>query len=130
MEKVFKNFVLVLFLALTSMMTACGSDDEPNNLSNNSIIGTWSQTNDYGTIIDITFNSNQKGSIVYTYPSGSTSTEFFEYTYKVDSDGDATLNILSEECQLEGSYDVVITPNQLTLETWDNGHSVYRFKRK
>lgn len=134
MEKTLKKIVLLLALLITSaMFTSCSDDkNEPEQpIGNASIIGTWTQTNNYGVVIDITFNANKKGQIVYTHPSGTTNIEYFEYVFNIDTDGDAYLRVLSEDCQLEGSYDCYVTPTMLTLETYSsNGHIVYQFKRK
>lgn len=115
------------------MLTSCSddNDDNPAPTGNSSIIGTWTQTNTYGTVIDITFKSNKTGDILYSYKTGNSATENFEYVYTEDSDGDAYLRIISEDCQLTGSYDCYVTPSMLTLETYVSGKKVtYQFKKK
>lgn len=137
MEKLIKKSLLLFVSVLLSVAAASCSkdkDDEPGiDLQpgqTNDLVGTWTQTNSAGTIIDVTFNSNATGSVEYTYTTGSKNIEFFEYSYKTDSDGDKTVTILSDDCQLYGEYDVVITPSMLTLEGWSGGHVLYQFKRK
>lgn len=137
MEKLIKKSLLLFVTVLLSVAAASCSkdkDDEPGiDLQpgqTNDLVGTWTQTNSAGTIIDVTFNSNATGSVEYTYTTGSKNIEFFEYSYKTDSDGDKTVTILSDDCQLYGEYDVVITPSMLTLEGWSGGHVLYQFKRK
>lgn len=118
-------------LITAPMLSSCSDDDEDSPTGNSSIIGTWSQTNNAGTVIDIVFSPNKTGQINYKYTSGNSSTEFFEYVYTIDTDGDAYLRIVSEDCQLTGSYAVYITPNMLTLESYLNGSKVtYQFKKK
>lgn len=139
MKKMIKASVLLLVSVILSVsFSSCSKDDDDEpEVDGGSIgqvsgvVGTWSQTNSYGTVIDVTFSANNTGSITYTYPSGSQSVEFFEYKYKVDSDGDETINILSDDCQLAGEYDVVITPSMITLSGYSSsGYVVYQFKRK
>lgn len=137
MEKLIKKSLLLFVTVLLSVAAASCSkdkDDEPGiDLQpgqTNDLVGTWTQTNSAGTVIDVTFNANATGSVEYTFTTGSKNTEFFEYSYKTDSDGDKTVVILSDDCQLHGEYDVVITPTMLTLEGWSGGHVLYQFKRK
>lgn len=135
MEKLIKKSLLLFVSVLLSIASASCSkdkDDEPGiDLQpgqTNDLVGTWTQTNSAGTVIDVTFNANATGSVEYTYTTGSQSTEFFEYSYKSDSDGDKTVTILSDDCQLEGEYYVVITPTMLTMT--DRYGGTYPFKRK
>ncbi len=130
-----KNFkylsmILMSLLMCVSFVSCSDKDDEPGN--NSSIFGLWTQTNSYGTIIDISFSKDQTGMVKYTYPSGSTSTEYFEYVFTTDSDGYSYLRVISDDCQLVGSYDVVVTPSLLTLEKWVAGEGtvIYQFRRK
>lgn len=132
MKKIkFLSMILVSLLMCVSFVSCSDDkDDEPGN--NSSLYGQWTQTNDYGTVIDITFSANQTGMVKYTYPTGSTSTEFFEFVFTTDRDGDSYLRVISDDCQLVGNYDVYVTPTLLTLETYrsNEGKVVYQFKRK
>lgn len=124
MKKVFSMMLMLLVMSIS--MVSCSNDDEPENPANK-IVGTWSQTNSYGVKIAITFNADETGYIKYTYETGNDQTEVFEYTY------DATeheLYILGDDCQLSGSYDVVITATKLTLEGYANGdYGTYVFNK-
>ena len=117
-------------LMCVTFVSCSDDDDTPGNSA--SIYGQWTQTNSYGTIIDITFSKDQTGSVKYTYPTGTTSIEYFEFVFSTDSDGDSYLRVISDDCQLVGSYDVVVTPSLLTLESWNSsqGTVVYQFRRK
>ena len=79
-----KYMAMALFVAMLSLsFTACSDDDDDDGGSRPSIVGSWEQTNSYGTEITVTFNSNKQGSVTYTYydsndvPTGN-ETEFFE----------------------------------------------------
>lgn len=132
MEKFYKQ----LFITMLTVMMACGfaacSDDkdEPGNKPV-SVTGTWYQENNAGTIITITFKSNQEGSVKYEYKSGSDMTEYFEYSLTTDRDGYTTLYITSDDCQLTGEFEVKVTPSTLTLIGNINGSfGQYQFKKK
>lgn len=135
METLLKRFFLILAVTFTSMaFTSCGGDDdddEPIQPSAGSILGPWSQTNDHGTLITLTFSNNNTGSINYKFPTGSTSTEFFEYSFTVDRDGYMSLFVTSDDCQLRGEYEVKITPSTLTIKGSISGkYGTYQFKRQ
>lgn len=134
MKKLLEKFTLVMMCLFISGGVFCSCSDDDNNdapVGNSSIVGTWTQTNDAGTVIDLIFSSNKSGQIVYNYKTGNSATEFFEYVYTVDTDGDAYLRIVSEDCQLAGSYDVYVTPTMLTLEAYlSSGKVTYQFKKK
>lgn len=132
MEKIYKQlFITVLTVMMACSFTACSDDkDEPGNGSA-SVVGTWFQENNSGTIITLTFNSNQKGSIKYEHKSGTDMTEYFEYSINTDRDGITTLYVTSDDCQLSGEYEVKVTPSTLTLIGRINGdYGTYQFKKK
>ena len=104
--------------------TSCSSDSSSSS-STDSIVGSWKQTNDYGTEITITFNSNRTGKVQYEYPDdGGGAYEVFEYYYDTE---EKELTVTGDT-QLKGKYDVVITATKLILE--DYYYDIqYEFKR-
>lgn len=121
--------LIVAMLGLTAV--SCSKDKEPDNTSSKAsmLIGNWSQTNDYGTTITITFKSNGSGSIHYLYSNGNSSTEPFEYTTRTDSDENLHVYI-SSNSQLYGDYVALVTKTTLTLKGYINGeYGTYPFTR-
>jgi len=131
MKKITKYFMFLMMLIPLSLVS-CNDDKDSNEPSvAGDIVGTWVQANDYGTAIEITFKSNGTGDVLYKFVSGTTKTEYFEYTTKVDSDNDQYVYISSDDCQLAGEYKVIVTPNTLTLTGYVNGeYGKFVFKRK
>ncbi len=113
-----------LFLA-TSFSAASCSDDDDNPAANNSIVGAWEQTNDYGTVITVQFKSNKTGVIDFVYPDGSgSSTENFEYDYQPE---ERYLEIIGS--RLKGEYEVTLTATKIRLKNYYE-NKVYEFTRK
>jgi|GEM_PF-1325262 len=132
MAKFLKSlFVTMIVVAVSVGFTSCGDDDDDDKpVKVTSVIGKWQQINSYGTSITITFKKDATGSILYEFPSGSDKTEYFEYNLKTDSDGDQTIFISSDDCQLVGSYDVILTPSTLTLSGYTtDGPVMYKFNK-
>ena len=129
--KKFTQYLMLMLLMLAPLsLASCSDDKDKAEPATASLVGTWEQTNSAGTVIDVTFSRNGTGSVFYTFVSGSTQTEFFEYTTKVDSDNDQYVYITSDDCQLTGNYEVKITPNTLTLIGYTNGsYGTFVFKR-
>lgn len=134
MAKFLKSlFVTMIVVALSAGFTSCGDnekdDDEPIKVT--SVIGQWRQINSYGTSITITFKKNATGSIFYEFTSGSDQTEYFEYRVQTDSDGNQTIFITSDDCQLSGTYEVLLTPSTLTLTGYVPGEGtvIYKFNK-
>lgn len=121
------NYLLaVLCIAIAPLMTSCDkdSDDQPTTVS---IIGSWQQTNDAGTVITVVFNKNTSGTVSFKYENGDSSIENFSYSYG-ESGGDKWVTII--DSSLEGEYDVVLTATKLRLEFYRNGdRRFYEFKR-
>lgn len=116
--------MLLMMVALSVCMTACGDDgeDEPAGTSA-SIIGNWTQTNDAGTVITLQFKANKTGIIHYVYGDGSGDTnENFEYDY---IEKDRLLTIIGS--QLGGLYYVTLTATKLILS---DDSSAYEFTKK
>jgi len=118
--------LVAMLLSLCFM--ACSSDGDDNNVSGSSlIVGSWKQTNSYGTVITLTFNSNKTGVVTYThYDDGrqtGSKTENFEYVY--DS-AEQEVKIYGDT-QIDGEWDVTITATLLILE--DGSHQ-YRFTKQ
>lgn len=133
MEKLYKRILVSFMMVMMAVsFSACGDDDdEPGNNSTVSVVGTWYQENQSGTSITITFQANKKGNVKYVYTSGSDMTEYFEYSISTDRDGYTTLFITSDDCQLQGDYEVKMTPSTLTLIGYANGnYGTYQFKKK
>lgn len=130
MSKIFKTFFLTMMIAaLCAGFTSCGSDDDEDEpIKVTSVVGKWQQTNSYGTTITISFKKDATGSIFYQFTSGSDKTEYFEYRLQTDSDGDQTIFITSDDCQLSGTYDVILTPSTLTLSTYISGEGNVQYK--
>lgn len=125
----FLAFMMALMMSCC-FLTSCGDDEdepEPENPSS-ALIGTWTQTNDYGTVISVTFFEGGRGRINFTYSDGSgDSNENFEYDYAAI---DRQLDVIGSS--LEGSYEVVITATTLQLSGYnynDGDYVVYRFKK-
>lgn len=115
----------LLFFVLAVGFTSCSSDDDDKNTITDSIIGSWKQTNDYGTEITLTFNKNRTGKVNYEYPEdGGGSYEVFEYYYDIE---EKELRITGDT-QLSGWYDVVITATKLILVD-DHDDIEYHFKK-
>lgn len=115
MKKVFSMMLMLLVMSIS--MVSCDKDEEPA-APVSKIVGTWQQTNSYGTSISITFNADETGYIKYGYSTGNNSTEIFEYTY---DEAESELYIIGDDCQLSGYYDVAITASKLTLDGYANG---------
>lgn len=121
------KFLGMLLIALTMCIgiTSC-EKDEPTVGGNKKIVGTWVQTNDYGTSIEITFKSNSTGYIDYIYESGNSERELFEYEYDPTDDE----VFITGDCQLNGMYEVHITANTLTLAGYIGGdYGVFKFTK-
>lgn len=130
MKRITQLLILAMLMILPLSLTSCSDKDGDDNFGNGSIVGKWQQINDSGTKIEITFKSGGKGQVYYSYTSGSEYTEHFEYTLKVDSDNDMYVYITSDDCQLTGRHEVIITPNTLSLIGSINGkYGTYQFKR-
>lgn len=130
MAKFLKSlFVTMIVVAVSIGFTSCGDDDDDDEpVKVTSVIGKWQQVNSYGTTITITFKKDATGSIFYEFPSGSDQTEYFEYRLQTDSDGDQTIFISSDDCQLSGTYDVILTPSTLTLTGYISGEGAVMYK--
>lgn len=121
------KFLGMLLIALTMCVciTSC-EKDEPAVDGKKKIVGTWSQTNAYGTTINLTFKSNLTGYIDYVYESGNSERELFEYEY--DSLDDELF--ITGDCQLSGLYEVYITANTLTITGYVGGdYGVFKFTK-
>ncbi len=124
-----KMIAMMMFVAMACVsFTGCGDDDDDAPVS--AIVGKWTQTNSYGTVIDVTFNADQTGVYEYRYSnSASGGYEYFEYDYwpeerEVYISGPSGF-------QFNGSWDVSITANTLVLSGWDSdGYVEYHLKRK
>lgn len=124
--KYLKYLFAVLCITIAPIMTSCdkNSDDQPATVS---IIGSWQQTNDAGTVITVVFNKNTTGTVSFKYENGDSSIENFSYSYG-ESGGDKWVTII--DSSLEGEYDVVLTATRLRLEFYRNGdRRFYEFKR-
>lgn len=127
----FLAFMMALAMGCC-FLTSCGDDDddpEPATKASSALIGTWTQTNDYGTLISVTFNEGGRGRINFTYSDGSgDSNENFEYDY---SEADREIYIIGS--RLEGYYDAVITASTLQLSGYnyyEGSYVVYRFQKR
>lgn len=110
--------MMLVILVLGVCIVSCGKDDDDIP---NTITGKWTQTNDAGTVITLTFNSNKTGKINYTYSNGSGDrNENFEYEY---IEKDRTLTIINS--QLNGEYEVTLTATTLRLK----GSKIYDFTK-
>lgn len=132
MEKFYKQlFITLTMVMMTLCFSACSDDKDEPSSSKNSVVGTWYQENSTGTKITITFKANQTGNVKYEFKSGSDKSEYFEYNIQTDSDGDTYIFITSDECQLVGRHEVIVTPSTLTLIGSINGsYGTYQFKKK
>ncbi len=125
MKKIFSMMLMLLVMSVS--MVSCSDDDDEPAAPASKIVGTWQQTNSYGTKIAITFNTDETGYIVYTYATGNDSREVFEYTYDEEDD---ELYINGDDCQLAGYYDVAITATKLVLSGYANGdYGTFEFKK-
>lgn len=126
------NFLLLLMMLVPLSLVSCSDDNGSSEPSSSSIVGTWVETtsSDDDDELEVTFNSNGSGQVLYKQDTGTTLTQQFEYTIKVNSDNDKIVNIVSEDCVLEGEYKVVITSNILQLTPISGSYVTYRFKRK
>lgn len=117
--------MMLVMLAMSVCMAGCSNDDDDSEFVGDSasIVGSWVQTNEYGTLITLYFKSDKTGVINYTYSDMSgDSNENFEYDY---IEKDRSLVIIGS--QLSGSYYVTLTATKLILS--DGDHS-YAFTRK
>jgi len=123
--KNFFRFLLMSLFLMTSFSAASCSDDDDDPAGDNSIVGTWGQVNDYGTVITVRFNSNKTGVIDFVYPDGSgSSTENFEYDYLPE---DRYLEVIGS--QLDGEYVITLTAAKIHLKKYGE-NKVYEFTRK
>lgn len=112
--------MMLMMLAMSVCMSSCGDDDDDNEVPS-TIIGKWTQTNNAGTVITLTFNSNKTGKINYSYSDASgDSNENFEYEF---IEKDRTLTIINS--QLNGEYEVTLTATTLRLK----GSKTYDFTK-
>jgi len=129
MTKTLRFIGMVLMAVLVSVsFAACSSDDDDDNVSgSSSIVGSWKQTNSYGTVITLTFNSNKTGVVTYAFYDDErltgSKTENFEYVY----DSTEQEVKIYGDTQIEGEWDVTITATLLILE---DGSSQYRFTKQ
>ncbi len=123
--KNFFRFLLMSLILATSFSAVSCSDDDDDAAANDSIVGSWEQVNDYGTVITLRFNSNKTGVIEFVYPDGSgSSTENLEYDYLPE---DRYLEIFGS--QLDGEYEVSLTATKLRLKNY-SVNVAYEFTRK
>lgn len=138
--KTFKYFSMMLAMLVCSIgFVSCSSDDDDDDDTNTtnetvvkSIYGTWTQTNDYGYVIKITFNTDGTGRFSVTDEEGESTTGSFEFDYNEE---EKEITILSNNSwaqrNLTGEWDVVVTPSTLQLKGYSNGsYVVYQLKRK
>lgn len=119
--------MMLMLLVMSVSMVSCSDDPDEPVVPTSKIVGTWQQTNSYGTSIAITFNADETGYIVYRYDSGNEDREVFEYTYDEEDD---ELYINGDDCQLAGYYDVAITATKLILSGYANGeYGSFEFKK-
>lgn len=112
--------MMLIMLAMSVCVSSCGDDDDDNEVPS-TIIGKWTQTNNAGTVITLTFNSNKTGKINYSYSDASgDSNENFEYEF---IEKDRTLTIINS--QLNGEYEVTLTATTLRLK----GSKTYDFTK-
>lgn len=117
--------MMLVMLAMSVCMAGCSNDDDDSEFVGDSasIVGSWVQTNEYGTLITLYFKSDKTGVINYTYSDMSgDSNENFEYDY---IEKDRSLVIIGS--QLSGSYYVTLTATKLILS---DGDYSYAFTRK
>lgn len=119
--KTFKYFSMMLAMLVCCMgFISCDSNDDDNN--ENSIYGTWSQTNG-NDVFTLTFKSNGTGTYINT-TSGETRTGAFEFDYNASK---RTITIVSDtkwgKDNLMGDWEVTITPSTLLLR-----YSIYYYK--
>lgn len=116
--------MMMLLLVMTVVSSSCNKDDDEKDagVPSSSIVGSWRQTNDYGTIITLTFRSDKTGVINYLYPEGvGDENENFEYDYL---ESERSLLIIGS--QLNGTYTVSLTASMLILF---NATSEFRFTK-
>lgn len=117
--------MMLVMLAMSVCMAGCSNDDDDSEFVGDSasIVGSWVQTNEYGTLITLYFKADKTGVINYTYSDMSgDSNENFEYDY---IEKDRSLVIIGS--QLSGSYYVTLTATKLILS---DGDYSYTFTRK
>lgn len=76
--------MMLVMLAMSVCMAGCSNDDDDSEFVGDSasIVGSWVQTNEYGTLITLYFKADKTGVINYTYSDMSgDSNENFEYDY-------------------------------------------------
>lgn len=115
--------MLLAMMVMSICWSSCSDDDSDDSETvSASIIGSWSQVNDAGTIITLKFNANKTGTINYTYSDGSgDSNENFEYDY---IEKDRSLTIIGS--QLAGGYYVTLTATKLIVS---NNNEAYEFTK-
>ncbi len=112
MKKLFRFLVVSLLLAAGLSAISCSDDN--NDTYNDSIVGTWEQVNDYGTVITVRFNANKSGSVHFVYPNNiGDKTENLEYDYMHE---DRFLKIIGSS--LKGEYEVTLTATKLQLHPY------------
>ncbi len=115
--------MLLAMMVMSICWSSCSDDDsDESGAASASIIGSWSQVNDVGTLITLKFNANKTGTINYTYSDGSgDSNENFEYDY---IEKDRSLTIIGS--QLGGVYYVTLTATKLIVS---NNSEAYEFTK-
>lgn len=120
--KYLKCLLTVLCIAIAPIMTSCdkNDDDKPTTVS---ILGSWQQTNDYGTVITLTFNKDTSGSVLFQYANGDSAHEKFSYEFVDYMGAERWITIIGSS--LEGEFDVVLTATRLRLSYYSNGADHY-----
>lgn len=129
--KTFKYFSMMLTMLVCCMgFVGCSSDDDDNNT--NSIYGTWSQTNNYGYVIKLTFRPNGTGTFIVTDEDGESTTGTFEFDYdQLEREIVILSNNSWAQANIVGEWDVNVTPSTLQLKAYYNGsYHTYQFKRE
>ncbi len=120
--KYLKYLLTVLCIAIAPIMTSCDKNDNDDQPGTVSIIGSWQQINNAGTVITLVFNKDTTGTVTFKYENGDSTIENFSYSYVEDS-GEKWITVI--DSSLEGEYDVVLTATKLRLEFYENGNRIY-----
>ena len=105
--------VVMMVAVLASLMVACGGAKKEENHPDNSIVGTWKQTDDKDGNWTWTFNSD--GTCKLVGDDGFDS----DGTYTIPEEGIGKIKIKLDKWEKETMFTYSVTEKVLDLETFD-----------
>lgn len=121
MKKIFSILVLSIMAVLNFTFVSCNKEEDNKEQSSyNTIVGTWSYVENYGNELTITFKSDGTG---FEYEKG-----YFEsFTYKIKNN---ILTIRYDGVDEAFSYHYEIADNGNTLYIYDDDGWIEKYVRK